>query len=186
MPAWFRRFGTSTGGGILCAWHAGGADLHRGARHRDGTVPNASRALAFGRRCGRGPLAVVAPCRKGRELVDAPASSASAAATLRRQRRTGRSRRWADPVDGRVHEAARLCLSGVTMLGLPTARREAARAASPCDRDLLGAFRPQALRGRPFRHSGDTAAEWTKVPGTDGTNRDRIAKRSGATRRPRS
>src|SRR5262249_22750040 len=33
----FRRGGEKpTGWGILCAWHAGGADLHRGARHRDG------------------------------------------------------------------------------------------------------------------------------------------------------
>src|SRR5262249_20810698 len=93
-----------------------------------------------------------AVCRRG--------SSASAAATLRRQRGTGRSPRWADPVDNRVPDPARLCFSGVSMLGLATARREAARGAGPCNRDLLGAFRRPALRGRPFRHSGDTAAEW--------------------------
>ena len=99
---------TSTGCRILCAggWNA---EPHRALATVTG-LPNASRALAFGRRCGRGPLGVVAPCRKGRGLVDAPASSASAAATLRRATETGRLPCWADPVDGWVHDPAQSVL----------------------------------------------------------------------------
>jgi hypothetical protein len=69
------------------------------------------------------------------------------------------------------------------MLGPPEPRRNAARAASPCKRKLLGAFRPPARRERAFRRSRDTVAEWVKVPWTDGTDAGRVAEWGGATTR---
>jgi len=141
----------------------------RGERREDGTA-------ALGRLGLRGPAAHRSAPRLARR-VPPP-----------RGGRPGRARspRWADPVDGRVYDPARSVLSGVSMLGLPAPRREAARAARPCNRDLLGAFRRPVSRGRPFWRSRDTAAEWVKVPWTDGTDRQRVAKWGGATTRSRS
>src|SRR5262249_61410197 len=75
---------------------------------------------------------------------------------------------------------------GVIMRGSPPRSRVAARAASPWNRHLLGAIRRPTCRGRLFRPSRDTAAEWVKVPWADGTERERVAKWGGATTRPRS